>query len=269
MSLGHCAAVLKTASRANPAVHLPYCPRGRVTPRTASRNVRHYDWSASSGSVVANDPVNFSDPSGLCGGQVINGAITVCATPVRKKCGFFCSIGRFFGGGGGSSSNASLVAPGAFQGGGSAPPPLLPPPPLAQPAAQTKTAPEPQNGNGKTSALRCLGEVAAAGAIGALNPVSVIMDVADSISGAQNRTSRADSRPQTNEERVRSGGRLTRDWGSAVRIGIRRFVGSLVPAPPIARVVSGAAAAGWKLASSPSCGIEAIPGPPDILPLGF
>jgi hypothetical protein len=65
MSLGNCAAVLKTASRANPAVHLPYHPRLRVTPHRPSRNVRRYDWSASSGSVVANDPVNKSDPTGL------------------------------------------------------------------------------------------------------------------------------------------------------------------------------------------------------------
>jgi hypothetical protein len=64
MSLGSCAAVLKTASRANPAVHLPYRPRARVTPRTASRNVSRYDWIASSGSVVANDPVNMTDPDG-------------------------------------------------------------------------------------------------------------------------------------------------------------------------------------------------------------
>lgn len=64
MSLGHCAAVLKTASRANPALHLPYRPRARATPRTASRNVRRYDWTASSGSVVANDPVNMTDPDG-------------------------------------------------------------------------------------------------------------------------------------------------------------------------------------------------------------
>jgi hypothetical protein len=64
MSFGSCAAVLKTASRANPAVHLPYRPRGRATPRTASRNVRRYDWSASSGSVVGNDPVNNTDPTG-------------------------------------------------------------------------------------------------------------------------------------------------------------------------------------------------------------
>jgi hypothetical protein len=65
MSLGSCAAVLKTASRANPAVHLPYRPRLRATPHRPSRNVRRYDWSASSGSVVDGDPVNRSDPSGL------------------------------------------------------------------------------------------------------------------------------------------------------------------------------------------------------------
>jgi hypothetical protein len=65
MSLGSCAAVLKTASRANPAVHLPYRPRARSTPRRPSRNVRRYDGPASSGSVVGNDPLNRSDPSGL------------------------------------------------------------------------------------------------------------------------------------------------------------------------------------------------------------
>jgi hypothetical protein len=70
MSFGSCAAVLKTASRANPAVHLPYRPRARATPRTASRNVRRYDWSASSGSVVANDPVNRNDPDGKESGSV-------------------------------------------------------------------------------------------------------------------------------------------------------------------------------------------------------
>lgn len=64
MSLGSCAAVLKTASRANPAVHLPYRPRARATPRITSRNVRRYDWTASSGSVVGNDPVNMTDPDG-------------------------------------------------------------------------------------------------------------------------------------------------------------------------------------------------------------
>lgn len=64
MSLGSCAAVLKTASRANPVVHLPYRPRARATPRTASRNVRRYDGTASSGSVVGNDPVNKTDPTG-------------------------------------------------------------------------------------------------------------------------------------------------------------------------------------------------------------
>jgi hypothetical protein len=65
MSSGSCAAVLKTASRANPALHLPYRPRLRATLRTASRNYRRYDWSASSGSVVGNDPVNMVDPTGL------------------------------------------------------------------------------------------------------------------------------------------------------------------------------------------------------------
>ena len=64
MSLGSCAAVLKTASRANPALPLLYRPRARATPRFASRNHRRYDWRASSGSVVANDPVNGTDPSG-------------------------------------------------------------------------------------------------------------------------------------------------------------------------------------------------------------
>ena len=64
MSLGGCAAAFKTASRANPAVPLPYRPRARATPCRPSRNYRCYDWSASSGSVVANDPVNGRDPSG-------------------------------------------------------------------------------------------------------------------------------------------------------------------------------------------------------------
>jgi hypothetical protein len=64
MSFGSCTAVLKTASRANPALPLPYRPRARVTLRTASRNVRRYDWIASSGSVVQNDPVNRTDPTG-------------------------------------------------------------------------------------------------------------------------------------------------------------------------------------------------------------
>jgi hypothetical protein len=64
MAFGRCAAALKTASRANPAVHLPYRPRARATPRRPSRNVRRYDWIASSGSVVANDPVNKTDPTG-------------------------------------------------------------------------------------------------------------------------------------------------------------------------------------------------------------
>ena len=55
-----------TASRANPALPLPYRPRTRGTPHRPSRNYRHYDRAASSGSVVANDPVNEEDPSGLC-----------------------------------------------------------------------------------------------------------------------------------------------------------------------------------------------------------
>ena len=54
----------KTASRANPAVNLPYRPRARATPRRPSRNYRCYDWSASSGSVVGNDPIDGRDPSG-------------------------------------------------------------------------------------------------------------------------------------------------------------------------------------------------------------
>ena len=55
----------RTVSRANPAVHLPYRPRLRATPHRPSRNVRRYDWIASSGSVVANDPANKTDPTGL------------------------------------------------------------------------------------------------------------------------------------------------------------------------------------------------------------
>jgi hypothetical protein len=75
MSFGSCTAVLKTASRANPAVHLPYRPRARATPHRPSRNVRRYDWSASSGSVVANDPVNGRDPTGLETGTFSNGCM--------------------------------------------------------------------------------------------------------------------------------------------------------------------------------------------------
>jgi hypothetical protein len=73
MSLGSCAAVLKTASRANPAVHLPYRPRLRATPHRPSRNYRRYDWIASSGSVVGNDPVNKTDPTGNEG--VVDGVV--------------------------------------------------------------------------------------------------------------------------------------------------------------------------------------------------
>jgi hypothetical protein len=39
-------------------------PRVRISRWIASENVRHYDWTASSGSVVANDPVNSTDPDG-------------------------------------------------------------------------------------------------------------------------------------------------------------------------------------------------------------
>jgi hypothetical protein len=75
MSLGSCAAVLKTASRANPAVHLPYRPRLRATPHRPSRNYRRYDWIASSGSVVGNDPVDHVDPTGLETGTFSNGCM--------------------------------------------------------------------------------------------------------------------------------------------------------------------------------------------------
>lgn len=39
-------------------------PRARVNRWTASENIRRYDWTASSGSVVANDPINSIDPTG-------------------------------------------------------------------------------------------------------------------------------------------------------------------------------------------------------------
>lgn len=39
-------------------------PRARVSRWTASENARRYDWTASSGSVVANDPINQVDPDG-------------------------------------------------------------------------------------------------------------------------------------------------------------------------------------------------------------
>lgn len=85
------AAALKTASRANPALHLPYRPRVRATLRTASRNVRRYDWSASSGSVVANDPVNRTDPTGLyeCSGSktdcgTIKGYVSTAQTALKN-----------------------------------------------------------------------------------------------------------------------------------------------------------------------------------------
>lgn len=39
-------------------------PRARISRWIASGNVRRYDWTASSGSVVANDPINGVDPTG-------------------------------------------------------------------------------------------------------------------------------------------------------------------------------------------------------------
>ena len=44
-------------------------PRARINRWIASKNVRRYDWTASSGSVVANDPVNGTDPTGMCEGE--------------------------------------------------------------------------------------------------------------------------------------------------------------------------------------------------------
>ena len=68
-------------------------PRARISRWTASGNVRRYDWTASSGSVVANDPINKIDPSGLgeCGtGSRIEGGGATCKvmqgfrTPAQK-----------------------------------------------------------------------------------------------------------------------------------------------------------------------------------------
>ena len=69
-----------TASRANPALPLPYRPRLRATPHRPSRNVRRYDWIASSGSVVANDPLNRTDPTGLCAEDlcIVEGGVAAC-----------------------------------------------------------------------------------------------------------------------------------------------------------------------------------------------
>jgi len=60
-------------------VHLPCRPRARATPRFASRNHHRYDWSASSGSVVGDDPIDGRDPSGNCAEDacVVEGGVGV------------------------------------------------------------------------------------------------------------------------------------------------------------------------------------------------
>jgi RHS repeat-associated protein len=91
---------------------------------------------------VGGDPVNKSDPSGLDGDEII--------VTGRRRCGFFCQIGRaLFGGGGGSSTGSfTTSAFGYGTSSPSAPPPLLPPPPFAQPTPQpVMPMPMPQNGD--------------------------------------------------------------------------------------------------------------------------
>lgn len=45
-------------------------PRTRISRWIASENVRRYDWTASSGSVVGNDPINGIDPTGESGERI-------------------------------------------------------------------------------------------------------------------------------------------------------------------------------------------------------
>lgn len=65
-----------------------------------------------------------------------------------------------------------------------------------------------------------------------------------------------------------NGPRLKRDLGSAVRIGLKRAVSAAVSSPQ-ARAVGAGIGAGLALLSAESCGIQAIPSMPDVLPFGF
>ena len=85
---------------------------------------------------VGSDPVNNTDPTGL---EVIGDTIVVTA---RRRCGFFCSLGRFFSGGGSGSGSSTTSAFGVSSRGGSAPPPLVLPRPIAaQPAPAAQPTP--------------------------------------------------------------------------------------------------------------------------------
>ena len=101
---------------------------------------------------VGGDPVNATDPSGL--DACPNGSTDICVT-ARRRCGFFCFLGRLVSGGGGGTGSSTTSAFGFSSRGGSAPPPItIPRPPAARPTPATQAvtaAPQPNNSCGQSS----------------------------------------------------------------------------------------------------------------------
>lgn len=114
--------------------------------------------------------------------------------------------------------------------------------------------------------LQCALQTAGAGALGAYNPATTLMDAGTAISGAISRDSKEDRLLLPMESQ--KGKRIKRGALDGARIGAKRFVGGLLSSP-YARVAGGLFAAGYNVLSDPNCGLGIFPTIEDVLPVGF
>lgn len=223
---------------------------------------------------VGGDPVNMTDPSGLqqCGGQVdaSAGRATNYSDPSNKPGTLTppgCTATEIGTPSPTQLSDGSYLVPGPPSGGfgytggflsawGNA---------LSTITGGDGGGSEVMTTRQKVEASKfdlkqCIGKAALGSLLGAFNPVNTILDVGGAITGAQTRTASEDRLLKPNIEP-----RLQRGWGSAIRIGLGRVIGS----SPQIRAAGAVLGAGAVVLSDPSCGIESIPTMSDILPPGF